>query len=356
MNTPSLAPETRFGTADRWKVAILITAFSIAFAEVTIANEPFGLIGPWVMPLMAIIYGGHALLLASWVYRTNRRFTMAALWSAGVIFGLYEFFLTGVLWGVGNEEALIGPGGISWWGVLVLACFWHSILAFILPLLIVEQLAVERPRILGLAPAWIRRTPSWLRWTLLVLAAVFPGAFVTERWPFWFVWIGLPGTAVALTLLVRYLRPQAKVTSLADALPTTPALKWIGVVFAACFVVFGASITGENLISTHQMVIAVALYGIPVGLLLANLRATADPETVHLRWTQSSKRGLVTYIVIACVVAGVSGLLPGVAETIKVYFMIIPVWFAGGLAGLLALIVGIRQALKAIRAAGAHPS
>jgi len=349
MSAPPAARDTRFGTVDRVKVALLVTAFSIAFAEVTIANEPFGLIGPWVFPLQAIVYGGQAILLASWVFRANPRFTMAALWGAGAILGLYEFFLTGVLWGVGNEEAVIGTGGVAWWAVLVLACFWHPILAFFVPLLIVEQLVVEQPRILGLVPAWIRRTPAWLRWPLLVVAAVFPGAFVLERWPFWYVWIGVPGTAVALALLVRHLRPHGKVTSLTEALPTPRALRWVGGVVVACFVVFGASVLGENSIPSSGIVVAIALYGVAVCLLVANLRAAVDPETVRLRWTRASWRGLVVYCMVACVVAGIAGVAPDVGEWLKVYAMILPVWVIGGLVGLVALLVAVRRAYRAIR-------
>ncbi len=336
------APATR--KRGRVAFAALVTMWSIALAEVSIANEVFGILNPVGLLLLAPVYGGQALLLASWVFRANRRPTLAALWSAGFVMGLYEFYITAVLWGSADWDTTTSDGGIAVFSLVVLAFFWHPFMAFIFPLMIAENLTVARPHIAGLFPEWFRtRGRKWQIAAFLILCA-FPIG-IGQKWEFWVLWIALPATVALLWFASRALPARPKATSLVNLLPSRSGIVWLMVVVGAVFALMGTLMVTTHAITLGQQAAAWGLYAFAVLLLASNLRHTAVPPVVVFPHGTVTVRRAVAYVGIASFIALAAALLPTVG-TVALVVTVVVIWGAGSVVGVTMLARAMRGAVR----------
>ena len=117
---------------------LILACISTYFAEVFSGSDMFPFFHAWGLLVVVPLYGLHILLLGSLVYRSGEpRFS--SLVFAGMIFGLYEAYLTKVLWDPPWGGALI-VAEIAPIETLVLVLWWHAWFSFIIPLLIAEKL------------------------------------------------------------------------------------------------------------------------------------------------------------------------------------------------------------------------
>ena len=80
----------------QWLFWLILAALSTFFAEVFSGSDMFPYFSAWGLVVVVPLYGLHTILLAHMVYRTDKpRFP--SLVFAGMIFGLYEAYLTKVL-------------------------------------------------------------------------------------------------------------------------------------------------------------------------------------------------------------------------------------------------------------------
>ena len=92
MNTEISVPKKH-----QWLFWVILAAFSTFFAEVFSGSDMFPFFNAWGILVVVPLYGLHIILLASLVYRAEKpRFS--SLVYAGMLFGLYEAYLTKVLW------------------------------------------------------------------------------------------------------------------------------------------------------------------------------------------------------------------------------------------------------------------
>jgi hypothetical protein len=143
---------------NRWQMLffwLILAVFSTFFAEVTIGSAPLVFFQPFGLLVTMPIYGLHTLVLAALVIRPGRRVRWQALFLAGTLLGMYEAYITKMLWDpTWNAYAWrIGGVGVLEFGILVL--FWHPFMAFVVPLFAAEQLANLQPMLMnGLSPRW----------------------------------------------------------------------------------------------------------------------------------------------------------------------------------------------------------
>lgn len=135
---------------------ILLGCLSVIFAEVSCYSSPFPFTTVWGLGVVLPLYGLHTLVLGTIILKA-KKVTLQVLFTAGMIFGLYEAIITKVLWNPTwgpNEPMIAGVAGLQ---TAVLVLFWHPWFAFILPLLIGEGLTSTSLPIQQAFPAWIRR-------------------------------------------------------------------------------------------------------------------------------------------------------------------------------------------------------
>lgn len=131
----------------RWTQIILIGCLSMFMAEVFAGASQMWFIDPWSLLITFWLYLAHLLLFLNLAMRTKKT-SIPQLYLWGVLFALYESWVTKVLWwGYPNSE---GPavlpliGGIAIFEFNTLVFFWHPILAFIMPILVFESFALSQ--------------------------------------------------------------------------------------------------------------------------------------------------------------------------------------------------------------------
>ncbi|MFX0071540.1 MAG: hypothetical protein ACFFAO_10665 [Candidatus Hermodarchaeota archaeon] len=130
----------------RWVSIILIGCLSMFLAEVFAGSSQMWFIDAWSLIVTFPLYLAHLLFFLNLSIKTKKT-SIPQLYLWGVLFGLYESWITKVLWfGYPNAE---GPtialvGGIAISEFLVLVLFWHPILAFVMPILIFESFTLSQ--------------------------------------------------------------------------------------------------------------------------------------------------------------------------------------------------------------------
>ncbi|MBD3159830.1 MAG: hypothetical protein GF309_13690 [Candidatus Lokiarchaeota archaeon] len=118
--------------------------FSTVFAEVFSGSAPLWFIDPWGIIVVLPLYWMHALFLLNLAIRCKRT-SMSQLYFWGILFGLYESWITKVLWaGYMGKEPLLGTFlGFAVVEFPIIGLFWHAVFAFILPILVFEIVVIS---------------------------------------------------------------------------------------------------------------------------------------------------------------------------------------------------------------------
>lgn len=122
---------------------LLLGSLSVMFAEVFSGASTLWFLDPWGLIVVFPLYLSHAVFFFS-VAVVYKRTSLRQLYFFGMLFGLYEAFITKVLW-FGYPDST-GPMvgyffGVAWGEFLTLVFFWHPIMSFIVPVLVYELLS-----------------------------------------------------------------------------------------------------------------------------------------------------------------------------------------------------------------------
>lgn len=128
----------------RYIAILAFGVFSTVFAEVFSGSAPLWFIDPWGIIVVLPLYWMHALLLLNLAIRYKRT-SLSQLYFWGILFGLYESWITKVLWaGYMGEEPLLGTFlGFAIVEFPIIGLFWHAVFAFILPILVFEIVVIS---------------------------------------------------------------------------------------------------------------------------------------------------------------------------------------------------------------------
>ena len=118
---------------------VLFGILSMIFGEVFSGSDPLWFFGAWGWFVSLPLYGTHALLLLNLAMRYERTsLTQLYLW--GVLFGLYEGWITKVIWAgyMGDVPAFGTFLGFAIGEFMIIALFWHAVFSFIIPILVFQ--------------------------------------------------------------------------------------------------------------------------------------------------------------------------------------------------------------------------
>lgn len=155
----------------KWFFWLLIGVSSVIFAEVVSFSSPFPFFDGWGLLVVLPLYTLH-ILVFSRVLFSSKKVTLNALFLAGAVFGMYEAYITKVLWQPTWGEMTLVVGGIYLVQSALLVLFWHPWMAFAVPLLIVEGLFTSSHEVLDCLPAFLQRklTGRMVSVTVIVFA------------------------------------------------------------------------------------------------------------------------------------------------------------------------------------------
>jgi len=126
-------------------LCLFIGCLSTFFAEVLSGSFPLWYLNLFGLLFVLPLYMLHLLFLLNLAIKSKRT-SIPQLYLWGIIFALYESWITKVLWfGYPNEQsAQFGLFlGIAWGEFLVLVFFFHPIFSFIIPILVFQLFAVS---------------------------------------------------------------------------------------------------------------------------------------------------------------------------------------------------------------------
>ncbi|MBN1304334.1 MAG: hypothetical protein JXA13_07850 [Anaerolineales bacterium] len=285
----------------KWLFWLNIGLISTFFAEVISGADLFPYFHYRGIFMVVPIYLLHSLILITIIYRQGRP-TLAVLYFAGTLFGMYEAYITKILWTPDWNDSVFRIGELAVFETAVLVFFWHAWMSFILPLLAAETWLTNTTGLLSRFPVRLQQfflsTRGW------IMIAVLSGLFITinAQSP---RQILLSGAGVLLVLgLLGWL--WRKLTrgcqySLEDLLPDGKELTVMIAALAAVYLLCGITLRREAFPSLLGHMVIWGLYAVLICLFIMALfrsRSTAMPVSTNVGqhvWAA----GIVVFIITA---------------------------------------------------------
>jgi hypothetical protein len=308
---------------------LLLAVLSVAIAEVAVGSAPLAFVNPIEAVFLTVFYGSHLLLFAWLAFRKGWP-SLPTLWFGGVLFGLYEFYITKVLWSPPWGD-VISLGHIDIVSFVVLAFFWHPFMAFILPLAIGERM--------GSTTGWVRSllpTPRRRRVVGGAVAAAIVHGTLTGSPEVAFA--STASVALAVAVAGRWWRRDGRQHrwELRQLLPNARQARFIGMLLAVQYAVFIPTWTPEKMPPLLGHVVVWLLYAGFLLLLSSSLRLSQqESPTATVPLTRPPRGRTATIIAGGFVLTMLGALLP---QSIG----FIPVWG-------IAIWVGLRMFWRSTR-------
>ncbi len=314
---------------------LLLGFLSVAIAEVTVSSAPFAFINPIETIFLTLFYGSHLLLFAWLAFRRGWP-SLATLWLAGVLFGLYEFYITKVLWAPPWGDT-VSLALIDIFALIVLAFFWHPFLAFIFPLAIGERIGTTSQGIARQLPGWLTAASPRRIALIFAIAALTHGLMIRSSGV---VLIPTATAIAAVAIVARWWRRggRNRVWTLQNLLPSDRQGKAIAVLVGCWYLAFTPLWDPQLLPPLLGHVIVWLLYA-GFALLFFNSRQTTtalDHAGDRPAWP---RRRVIQWVGSLLILS-----LLGSLGRPEVGFVV--VWAAATVAGLRMLIGTLRGALR----------
>jgi hypothetical protein len=321
-------------TGQRVGFWLLLGLTSTAFAEILFPTTAFDLA---TMALFAVpIYLLHSVVLAGVVYRTDR-VSYSTLYLAGVLLGLYEAYVTKVVWAPLGDRPFVEVGGVFVFETAGLVLFWHPVVSFVLPVVVVEMVATASNRSLG--PPFVghrlaRPLVLGLAGYLLLFQATLGGPVRA-----------LLGNALALgvllTALLAWRRADGHTHDMRALLPDGRTLGVLAVCLVGVSLGLGALIRPAALPTrpvAHLPILS--MYLVSGGLLAALLRGDGAPSaSLSVRVTRRQVLTASGAVVLAAPVLGIVG----APLVVLVFLSYYAVGFVVGAVSLGAVVLALRS-------------
>ena len=331
--------EVSISKKHQWLFWLILAALSTFFAEVFSGSDMFPYFSAWGLLVVVPLYGLHTILLAHLVYRVEKpRFS--SLVFAGMIFGLYEAYLTKVLWAPpwGNPVMIAEFAPVE---TLVLVFWWHCWFSFIIPLLVAEKLLTNSTSLGRSLPG---KLGDFLNsWGGLAAVMVFGGVFqsINSPSPGHSLLSGISTTAVLAGLILIWKRiTKEKKYSMRDLLPDRGQFRWLLIPTGMMYLVMGILIRPESSPGLIGHLMIWILYGISFFLFFTSQNRAAPPPEERDLESWSTARWLALAGIFPLAAVGGEILLQGLFEPLALVF-----WFGGILFGVIMFIKAL-QGLK----------
>lgn len=325
----------------RYHFWVVLGVLSTVIPEVIAGSDlyPFFQITDYL--LLIPLYSLHCIILWYTVWR-NGKPRLYNLFPAGAIFGLYEAYLTKVIWNPTWAAAPLKVGGIAVVETLVLVLFWHSFLAFIVPLLVAESLTGSEEVVDGI-PEWLGNRLSWFnngkRWYLIPL---FAGLFQSINTPSLqdSLLSGLTCTIITYGIIQSWRRTDGPTYSMRQLLPTRREFNTLFGVTILLYALMGVFWRPEALPGISGQASVWALYLFFGVLLYLGLRKSNNDQSTTSHKISFQDQNMLVFGAIFTA-GSVLGKITGL--NLPVVYL---VWFGGILFGLVVLFDTMKKVLK----------
>lgn len=339
MERDPVEPSTRM-RAFFW---LILGSLSVYFAEVVSGSDILPFFKPLSWVLVFPLYTLHTLVLWYVVFR-NGRGRLYALFPAGALFGLYEAYITKVIWSPTWNEEPIRLGGVAVVETLLLVLFWHAFMAFILPLFLAETALTSSREVFTGLPLKIRRMLASDSVSKIVCVLTFAAGLFQSNGaptPFDSLASGILNSTFLMALIVIWKRKRGDRYRFRDLLPGPRGFRVLLVLLGVDYLVLGGLLRPEELPGIEAQFTVWALYVFFGALFYAGIRLSGQEEkasSASYELDASVRR--MGAMAILFTAGSVIGSLTGVG-----YFVALFVWVVGIAIGLMTLGLTIRRLL-----------
>lgn len=266
----------------RYAFWLLLGSTSVILTEVVTFASPFPFLTAWGLLVVCPLYTLHVLVLA-WLIFRGRAVSLFTLFLAGALLGLYEAYVTKVLWEPTWGDARVTLGGVYVVQTAILVLFYHPLMAFVLPLIACESLFTSSRETLRCLP---KRLQRWLRLRTIptvAILATYCALFHSLSAPSWTLSFvsSLASGVVFLLLAWWWLRRRLnEAYDLRSLLPDDREAKWLIALLLFGYLWQGILLRPEALPRTLVPHLTVwAMYLLFGGLLYLHLRRAPTAQT-----------------------------------------------------------------------------
>ena len=318
----------------------ILGSLSVFFAEVVSGSEifPFTKLTGWV--LIFPLYTLHTVVLWTVVFRYGRGW-LYALFPAGAIFGLYEAYITKVLWVPTWGGLPFYVGGVAVVETALLVLFWHSFMAFIIPLFVAETTMTSSREMYTYAPSWARRLFSSSKARMLgYVLVVCAGLFSSQGAPTAFHSLASGAiSSLFLWALVRlWARRGGTAYSFRNLLPGPTGLKVLTALLLLDYAALGAILRPEMLPGFSSQATIWALYAFFGALLYLAVRRSRELESPEMPYDLGLSSRRWSILALLFTAAEVLGRLTGLG-----FIFVLAAWFSATAFGIVVLALTVRN-------------
>jgi hypothetical protein len=325
---------------------LLLTAISGLLVEVGTTSSPLLFFTFWGLLVTCPLYGLHVLVLA-YIAFLSPRIRLPLLFVCGAILGLYEAYITKVLW----APTWGPPNGATFAGVhlfqtAILLLMAHPFLAFVIPLAVAELFFTSSAEIAGGMPGPIGAVLTTPRGRLYASSglACFLGAYhaLTPGGPVIGGLGAFANTLVVALIAIAWRRQRRNsAPTLRQLLPDRRQFAVLALLLCLFYAV-ALRLRPEALPHTlppHAAILC--LYVALITLLWLNIRAgkTLGPPDRHPASAYADTRPLVMFLIVFPTAAALFSLLPPVAVIV-----VAASWIIGCGAGAVLLCIAVCDA------------
>jgi len=319
---------------------LIMGCLSTYFAEVWSGSQIYTFYNLMSYILVIPLYTLHILFLWGLIWRFGHPW-LYALFPAGCLFGLYEAYITKVLWNPTWETDMPRLFGIALTETMVLVLFWHCFMSFIIPLFLAETIFTSSNEIYSLLPEWAMRLlhriqNKRLYYIFPVLGGIFQSTGATSIIDT--ALSGIMTTLFVVVLLVLWRRYVGTHFQMRDLLPDQQQFKAIGVLLLVYYIITGAILRPEEIPSLGAQATIWVMYVFFGRLLYLALKRSRVIEAgvvwFHIEPSPLRLMILGGLLSLGSVIGFVSGLN---------LILALSVWFIGILFGLYMLVQTIRN-------------
>jgi len=304
----------------------ILGVFSVFFAEVVSGSDMYPFFNIVSYILVIPLYSLHTLFLWYVVLHFGKG-KLYVLFPAGAIFGLYEAYITKVLWNPSWGEAIFKIGGVAVIETMVLVLFWHAFMSFILPLFLAETYLTSSREIVNGLPERLR---SWYyssknSWKIYLFALCFGFFQATGSTSIEYsLGSGLGCSAVLILCVILWRRWVGQKYSMRDLLPGRLGGTIIGVLLVLDYVILGFLLRPEELPDFASQLSIWVLYLFFGVLLYFGLKKSREQEELMVEWEGYPS---IRYMVSLAFVFTFGSVI-GVSTGLSVYFALFA-WVLG---------------------------
>lgn len=334
---------------------LILGFFSVFFAEVVSGSDMFPYFTPWGLLVVVPLYTLHILVLSYIIFRPgnsglNSNLNLYTLFIAGAIFGMYEAYITKVLWSPTWDNPIISVSGIALIESIVLVLWWHPFMAFIIPLFVSENLLTASKETMNCLPERLKQLfNSKKKYMLIPLFALLLGAIQSGNSlsPSHSLLSGFTTTLLLIALIYIW-RNKTKGTeyTMRQLLPSKKEFIVLSVLLITLYIVTGLYLRPEALPGLMPQLIVWLAYAFLFGLLFLNLKRSSKIKTVVYNDVEISiSFSWKPLIIFALIFSATSAVFAAAGIGI---FIMLAMWLFGIAVGLRMLFLSVKDAVGII--------